>query len=162
MYLSMLSYGMRQLDNILLATSNASAVVPLTIAMRRGDTCTSVCIAAAAGMSFWSHALQSHKFGLPGFGTSPSCSRVLNAFDVAAATVLALRVLWILAHHDYLRWVWSHAVKRPLMFFLLAGVLNILGARTQKRKAFVILHSLWHIAAFLSLGDLLRHLLPTN
>jgi len=140
--------------NVLVASSNAVAILPIRQAVLNQDWFTAGCIIVAAMMSFISHLFESHKHDQIGFGCEFRVSYILNRLDVAGVYLLVARMVAKLCAEVSFR---KHVMTKAFIFILAVAVcLNLFSERTS-RYLFIVTHCVWHILAFALLDYALKY-----
>jgi hypothetical protein len=136
---------MQSIWNVVVAASNAMAILPLRMSLKNNDYITFGSLAFVAMASFVSHLFASHKHGPKGFGCSHFISRALNDLDLLGVFVLTSRLVYLYATTNS-----KLAILKVLGPPLLScGIVNIASEmREMKGVAYALLHSLWHVLIF--------------
>jgi hypothetical protein len=134
--------------NILLAITNIASLYPLLICYETHDFTTFVCVSFAAMSSFVSHLLMSHKHNMIGFGTNVKLSKLLDNIDILSVVVLMIR-LFYLSNNTFL----FDFIGYNYFNLIILAILNLLSEKIE--CLYMLFHNLWHIGAFLLLGEFL-------
>lgn len=143
------------IENIIVAITNITALLPIITTWNRGDYVTMSCIVFVAIASFISHLFENHKHGMPGLMStiSPRVSYLLNRFDVFGVTLTALRFFWLIVHHCDVYWFVQHASL--LVLLCLCSGLNVYSEydkyNPDLKTGYIITHSMWHLSIFVLL-----------
>ncbi len=133
--------------NILVAITNLASVYPLLMCFKTSDYTTFCCVAFAEMSSFVSHLFMSHKHDMIGFGTNHNISKLLNNVDIFSVIVLMTRLFYIPNLFLFI----SHNYLDLMILFML----NIVSEKTNNQYLYIFSHNLWHMGAFLLLGEFL-------
>jgi hypothetical protein len=138
--------------NLVVAGSNLWCLESVRASNERKDNWTTLCIGSAGIASMVSHLFQSHVHNQHGFGMSHKLSKLLNDWDIAAACVLTIRLLYL-----YYKSPNKPALQDRLAPFLLVCLIfNVVSTKMNTQLSFVILHSLWHLLIFQWVAEFVR------
>jgi len=138
--------------NVVVALTNFAAYVPLCALWYQRDYTTWSCLVFLATFSFVSHLYESHKHGMKGFGTPVFVSYLLNRLDVLGCVLLGLRgsYLW---YYEF--WPFPTQLVVAGCALICLGVSEYDKYNPKRRTLYVVCHSIWHVLAYLWLGQYL-------
>jgi hypothetical protein len=130
--------------NILVAATNIASLYPLSICYKQNDFTTFFFVLLAATSYIISHLFMSHKHDMIGFGTHSDLSQLLDDIDIFSVVLLMIRLLGLCRIEFIIQFC-------PDLVLLV--LLNIMSEQTI--SLYIILHCLWHMAAFAMVGEFL-------
>lgn len=147
------------MDRLALVLTNSVAILPFWTAMNHDDFISAACIANVAVASAVSHFLMNHKHG---FKTSEShwLSVSTNAWDVIGCAVILLRLGWLWTTRPDETQCLRSSELPVLVGLPTVPLMAFISERQRSHGRYVVIHSIWHIAAFYSLHKLLVLLYP--
>lgn len=151
------------IGNLILAFSNATAILPMLTATENEDFYTMLAILLVSSASFTSHLCQSKYNGLWGFGVPMKFFLILNVMDVISCWIVIARFITIyVTTYGY---ALSGLKNDPVLLFssVMALIINFISCRDRSdRTYFVWIHSLWHLAVFIYLDAWLKYIYAKN
>lgn len=140
---------MKNLINIITASTNLAAIAPLYISWTNNDMITFTLTTLAASASAISHLFESHKHGLHGFGTKPIVSYYLNRIDVVAAHALFCRVGYLFYNNYQTMNINDiYITLASLSIFGLCGAISEKDLSESTKFRYCIFHNIWHVGIF--------------
>jgi hypothetical protein len=141
------------MENIIVAFSNISALLPLYTIGKHNDFLTLTVIMFVFLMSFFSHLIENHKHGMPGIGFSKRASYYLNRLDVMGCFIVCLRMAYLYYdkyHFDFV------PIKENQFLFIFAFILFFILQISEYDKynvklkyRYITTHCVWHIGIFI-------------
>ena len=127
------------MENWIVASSNAPALVAIWFAAAAEDYPSAVLLVLAAFFSFGSHLVENHKHGMPGAIQGRSIG--WNRCDRAAVVWCCLRAVYLFVWH---RWP-SLWLLLSMAFFAAFNLASEWDKTRDTKWFYVMLHCVWHI-----------------
>jgi hypothetical protein len=149
------------MENLIVAFTNITVILPIITALQNKDHLTAVIIGFTGIASFISHLFENHKHNMPGiYPVSKKCSYILNRFDVFGVFLIGLRF----AYMYYQKY--NMTLNMEILPYLSVIALNLLSEYDKYNPAlktrYIVLHSLWHLSAFYSIDCVLKKIFYKN
>jgi len=143
--------------NVIVASSNIVAIIPVHIAINRHDYLSAGCLVFVMAASIVSHLFASHKHGQVGFGCVPKISKLFDVCDVLGCVLLATRLLHLFVVSQNKSALICHLMP-SLMFSLIVNIMSEWDKTAGSRHFFVLAHCVWHILIFYWIGRFFNEL----
>ena len=138
--------------NILVALSNAPAVLSIKRSYIAHDYITTGSIVFVASMSFLSPLVENHKHGMTGIGFTRNISYILNRLDVLGCIIVTLRFGYLYYNKH------GFVLPQHIISYCLPICLNVLSEYDKTpstQTLYMISHIAWHISIFTMMSHFL-------
>jgi hypothetical protein len=157
--------------NLIVASSNIVFIYPFYVSVQHYPFLMTLLISTCAFFSFFSHLYENHKHDMGLSMHSQKFSYLLNRLDVVSACSLGIYTLFTIVPHNtgdntslFGAMIWFMFL--PLYLFRLSptltmltiiaaffGILSETRVGYRSRRAYMLIHCIWHVLVFFVLGQ---------